>query len=95
MFVGFAAIGTLARRIIDGAKQVRIFGEEIPVKADIYTIGGDPVAVGLPIEGVRAGRLIIADAGAGRLVLVGQQSWEPSAPTTVWQVEVPEVGTTQ
>ncbi len=40
MFVGYAARGTLARRIIDGAKQVRIFGEEIRVNADIYTIGG-------------------------------------------------------
>ena len=40
VFVGFAAIGTLARRIIDGAKQVRIFGEEIPVRAKIHTING-------------------------------------------------------
>ena len=62
---------------------------------DIYRTSGEPVAVGLPIDGVQSGRLIIADAGAGRLVLVGQQSWEPSATTTVWQVEVPEVQTTQ
>jgi metallo-beta-lactamase family protein len=40
LFVGYAAQGTLARRIIDGAKQVRIFGEEIPVRAGIHTIGG-------------------------------------------------------
>jgi metallo-beta-lactamase family protein len=40
IFVGFAARGTLARSIIDGAKQVRIYGEEIPVRARIYTIGG-------------------------------------------------------
>jgi metallo-beta-lactamase family protein len=40
VFVGYAAAGTLARRIIDGAKQVRIFGEDIPVKARIYTING-------------------------------------------------------
>ena len=62
---------------------------------DIYKTNGEPVAVGLPIEGVRAGRLIIADAGAGRLVLVGQQTWEPSTTTTVWQVEVPTVESTQ
>jgi hypothetical protein len=62
---------------------------------DIYRTNGEPVAVGLPIDGVRAGRLIIADAGAGRLVLVGQQTWEPSATTTVWQVEVPKVESTQ
>lgn len=40
VFVGFAAAGTLARRIIDGAKQVRIFGDEVPVRARIYTING-------------------------------------------------------
>lgn len=40
VFVGYAARGTLARRIIDGAKRVRIFGEEIFVHADIHTIGG-------------------------------------------------------
>ena len=62
---------------------------------DIYKTNGEPVAVGLPIDGVRAGRLIIADAGAGRLVLVGQETWEPSATTTVWQVELPTVTSTQ
>ncbi len=40
VFVGYAARGTLARSIIDGAKNVRIFGEEIPVRASIHTIGG-------------------------------------------------------
>ncbi len=40
IFVGYAAQGTLARRIIDGAERVRIFHEEIPVRARIYTIGG-------------------------------------------------------
>ena len=40
VFVGYAAKGTLARRIIDGEETVRIFGDEINVRADIYTIGG-------------------------------------------------------
>lgn len=40
VFVGFAARQTLARQIIDGARSVRIFGEEIPVHARIYTING-------------------------------------------------------
>ena len=40
VFVGFAAVGTLARRIIDGAPHVRIFGEDIPVRAKIHTING-------------------------------------------------------
>ncbi|MDA8329083.1 MAG: MBL fold metallo-hydrolase [Betaproteobacteria bacterium] len=40
IFVGYAARGTLARNIVDGAKKVRIFNEEIAVRARIYTIGG-------------------------------------------------------
>lgn len=40
VFVGYAAHGTLARKIIDGAKKVRIYGEEIRVRASIHTIGG-------------------------------------------------------
>lgn len=40
VFVGYAARGTLAQRIIDGAERVSIFGEEIPVRANIHTIGG-------------------------------------------------------
>lgn len=39
-FVGYAAQGTLARRIIDGAKEVKLFGEPIAVKAKTWTING-------------------------------------------------------
>jgi metallo-beta-lactamase family protein len=40
VFVGFAARGTLARRIIDGASSVRIFGDDIQIRAQIHTING-------------------------------------------------------
>jgi metallo-beta-lactamase family protein len=40
IFVGFAASGTIARQIIDGATQVRLFGESIPVRSTIHTING-------------------------------------------------------
>ena len=40
LFVGYAANGTLARRIIDGARQVHLFDEDIPVRAQIHTING-------------------------------------------------------
>jgi metallo-beta-lactamase family protein len=40
VFVGFQAQGTMGRKIIDGAQKVRIFSEDIAVKAKIFTING-------------------------------------------------------
>jgi len=40
MIVGFQGQGTLGRQLVDGAKEVRIFGETIAVKAQIRSLGG-------------------------------------------------------
>lgn len=40
VFVGYQAEGTLGRRILDGAKDVKIFGENIHINAEIYSLEG-------------------------------------------------------
>lgn len=40
VFVGYQGKGTLGRKIVDGAKIVHVLGEEIAVKASVYTING-------------------------------------------------------
>jgi len=40
VFVGYAANGSLARRIVDGAKSVRIYGDDVQVNAQVWTING-------------------------------------------------------
>ena len=40
VIVGFQAEGTLGRRIIEGSRSVKIFGENVVVRARVFTIGG-------------------------------------------------------
>jgi len=40
IIVGFQAQGTTGRKIVDGEKQVKIFREDVAVKAKVFTIGG-------------------------------------------------------
>jgi metallo-beta-lactamase family protein len=40
VFVGFQAQGTLGRRLVDGARRVRVAGREVEVRARVHTIGG-------------------------------------------------------
>ena len=40
IIVGFQSAGSLGRRLVDGEKEVRIYGETIRVKAKVHTLGG-------------------------------------------------------
>ncbi len=40
IFVGYQAQGTLGRALIEGTKEVTLFGEDIQVKAEIYNLEG-------------------------------------------------------
>lgn len=37
---GFQAEGTLGRKLVDGVREVELFGEPTPVRASIHTLGG-------------------------------------------------------
>lgn len=95
LFPGFQAQGTLGRRLIEGAKRVRIFGEEISVRAAIHSVDGlsahaDQTAL---LDWTRG----FTRAPAQTFVVHG----EPSASQVFaellreqlgWQVTVPEYG---
>ena len=40
LFVGYQAVGTLGRNLLEGAQSVKLFGEEIAVKAHIENLKG-------------------------------------------------------
>ncbi|WP_319544127.1 MBL fold metallo-hydrolase [uncultured Pseudodesulfovibrio sp.] len=40
VFVGWQGVGTPGRKIVGGAKKIRLFGEEVAVNAKVFTING-------------------------------------------------------
>ncbi len=40
VIVGYQARGTTGRMLVDGAKYIRLWGEAIRVRANVYTVGG-------------------------------------------------------
>jgi len=40
LIVGFQSANSLGRRLVNGEKEVRIFGERVPVCASVHTMGG-------------------------------------------------------
>jgi metallo-beta-lactamase family protein len=77
VFVGYAAKGTPARAIMDGAKSVRLFGEDIAVRAHIESIGG--FSAHADQQGLLAWRNAIAGVGTTFLVHGEQPTMEAFA----------------
>ena len=40
VFVGYQGVGTIGRRLVDGAKWIRIHGRDYRVNASMHTVGG-------------------------------------------------------
>jgi metallo-beta-lactamase family protein len=95
LFSGFQAQGTLGRQLVDGAQRVRIFGDDIPVRAAIHSVDGLSAHADQPA--LMAWARGFKQAPEQTFVVHG----EPSAAQNFaellqqqlgWQVSVPEHG---
>jgi metallo-beta-lactamase family protein len=95
IITGFQAAGTLGRRLVDGAKSVRLFRETVPVRADLYTLGGlsahadrDALVKWLSHFKQAPGRVFVVHGEEETAQGFGQMLREGMG----WNVEVPERG---
>ncbi len=94
IFTGYQARGTLGRVIVDGAKNIKMFGEDYVVKAQVETLGG------LSAHAGQAGLVdwITAFKPAPRTVLVhGEARAQDALADKLWRehelrVEIPSRG---
>ena len=95
LFTGYQAEGTLGRRLVDGAPVVQIFDEEVPVRAEIVTLGGFSAHAG---QGALLGWLRGFAAAPRRVLLVHGEVRATTpfavriAATLGWTALVPERG---
>ena len=95
LITGFQAGGTLGRRLVDGEKMVRIFGEEVHVRASIHTLGG--FSAHADLQALLNWSASFKKAPERTFLVHG----EPAAVNNLaeqlrlqnkWAVEVPEIG---
>jgi metallo-beta-lactamase family protein len=97
IITGFQAQGTLGRRLVDGARTVRLFGQSVPVRADLYTLGGlsahadrDALVNWLSALRTPPQRTFVVHGEAATALGFGQLLREGLG----WQVEVPQRAST-
>ncbi|MFC2067388.1 MBL fold metallo-hydrolase RNA specificity domain-containing protein [Chloroflexota bacterium] len=95
LFVGYQAIGTLGRQIVDGAKKVRIFGQQYVVRARVAQIHGFSAHADRDellewLSGLKnAPRQVFVVHGESG---VAQRFGEFLSEKTRWKISVPEYG---
>ncbi|WP_372864469.1 MBL fold metallo-hydrolase RNA specificity domain-containing protein [Spongiibacter sp.] len=91
IFVGFQAMGTPGRAIVDGARYFKIGGEEIAVKAAIHTLGGFSAHAGQSqllawlgqFKGKKPRLFFVHGEDQAKLAIAEQakrQGWSPQIP---------------
>jgi len=95
VFTGFQAHGTLGRRIVEGAETVKIFGQEMEVRASVHTLGGFSAHAGQ--SGLMRWTGFFEKAPRQTFVVHGEESAAMAfadllRSTRGWKVEVPVSG---
>ena len=95
LFVGYQAVGTLGRSIVEGAKKVRILGQRYPVRARIAQLHGfsahaDRDGLFRWLSGLKkAPRQLFVVHGEAESA---QRFGDFLREKTGWQISVPEYG---
>ena len=95
IIAGFQAAGTLGRRLVEGASWVRIFGETVPVRASVYTLGG--LSAHADRDALLGWLANFTRSPKRVFVIHGEEETALGFAETVrerfgWRVEVPEIG---
>jgi metallo-beta-lactamase family protein len=93
VFVGFQAVGTRGRTMVDGAQRIRIFGVDYPVRAQVHSVSsfsahGDYSEILRWLEGFRAppGKTFLVH-GEPKAIQGMKERIAETFPA--WQVEAP------
>lgn len=98
LFVGYQAIGTPGRSLIDGAETFKTGGEEIIVRAQIHTMGGFSAHASQAqliawldnFKGKRPNLYLVhgeADAKKALQIKANEQGWNANIPTLGQEIE--------
>lgn len=95
IIAGFQAQGTLGRKLVDGASYVRLFGDSVPVRASVYTLGG--LSAHADRDALLGWLGGFGKAPRRTFVIHGEEETALGFADTIhqqlgWKVEVPQIG---